>query len=356
MNSQQIPQLRLQQQQILHPRFTEPAALVKWMGCMQAQDYAGAKWAIGNRVKGSTDASIEQDFNDGKILRTHILRPTWHFVAPEDISWMLQLTAPKIKAFNKNLHTKLDISDKELKRSKTVLANALSNNKYLTRSALAPLLKKARINTDDIRLGFLLMDAELDGLICSGPRQGKQFTYALLADRAPATAPIDRDEAIAKLALCYFNSRGPATVNDFQWWSGLNMADAKKGLHLNRESLTHVVTNGQAYWFTAGAALKTSRTTSAFLLPSYDEYAVAYKDRSDILPSSQVLQTGYGIFKPVIVINGQIGGIWSRKETKSGIVVDTQILHSNKTVGAAVAAATKHYAAFMGKLSSSRLD
>jgi hypothetical protein len=169
MNSQQIPQLRLQQQQILHPRFTEPAALVKWMGCMQAQDYAGAKWAIGNRVKGSTDASIEQDFNDGKILRTHILRPTWHFVAPEDISWMLQLTAPKIKAFNKNLHTKLDISDKELKRSKTVLANALSNNKYLTRSALAPLLKKARINTDDIRLGFLLMDAELDGLICSGP-------------------------------------------------------------------------------------------------------------------------------------------------------------------------------------------
>ncbi|MGO4288284.1 winged helix DNA-binding domain-containing protein [Chitinophaga sp. RAB17] len=349
MNSQQIAQLRLQQQQIVASHFTQPAALVKWMGCMQAQDYAGAKWAIGNRVTGSTDASIEKDFNEGKILRTHILRPTWHFVSPEDIGWMLQLTAPKVKAFNKNLHARLGISDKDLKRSKTVITNALCNKTFLTRSALIPLLAKAKINTDDIRLGFLLMDAELDGLICSGPRQGKQFTYALLSDRAPVQPPIDRDTAIARLTRLYFSSRGPATVNDFQWWSGLNMTDIKKGLLLNKSLLSHVVTNGQAYWFSADTTPAVSRTTSALLLPSYDEYAVAYKDRSDILNPALTQQTGYGIFKPVVVVNGQISGIWSRKEMRDKLVVDTQLLHSNKSADKAIAAAGTAYAAFMGK-------
>lgn len=349
MNSQQIAQLRLQQQQIGRSHFTQPAALVKWMGCIQAQDYGGAKWAVGNRVKDSTDASIEKDFNEGKILRTHILRPTWHFVSPEDIGWMLQLTAPKIKAFNKNLHTRLGISDKDLQRSKTIISNALRNKTFLTRSALISLLTKAKINTDNIRFGFHLMDAELDGLICSGPRQGKQFTYALLADRAPATAPIDRETAIARLTRLYFNSRGPATVNDFQWWSGLNMTDIKKGLQLNKSFLAHVVTNGQAYWFAADASPAPARTTPALLLPSYDEYAVAYKDRSDILNPAWLLQTGHGIFKPVVVINGQISGIWSRKEMQDKLLVDTQLLRANKAATTAITKAVQAYAGFIGK-------
>ena len=316
---------------------------------MQAQDYAGAKWAIGNRVQNSTDADIEKDFNEGNILRTHILRPTWHFVSPEDIGWMLQLTAPRIKAFNKSLHTRLGISDKDLKRSKSIIGAALSNNTFLTRTALIPLLTKAKINTDDIRFGFHLMDAELDGLICSGPRQGKQFTYALLSDRAPATAPIDRDNAIARLTRLYFSSRGPATVNDFQWWSGLNITDIKKGLLLNKTFLTHVVANGQAYWFSADAPPAASHTTSALLLPSYDEYTVAYKDRSDVLPPNLIQQTGYGIFKPTLVINGQISGTWSRKETRDKVVIDMQLPRSYKAAGAAITAAMQAYAAFMGK-------
>lgn len=330
MNSQQIAQQRLHQQQLLHSRFTQPAALVRWMGCMQAQDYAGAKWAIGNRIKGSTDASIEKDFNEGKILRTHVLRPTWHFVAPEDIRWMLQLTAPKIKAFNKRLHEKLGITDKDLKRSNAIITNALSDHQFLTRTALLPLLAKARINTDDIRLGFLLMDAELEGLICSGPRQGKQFTYALLSERVPAAPLPDREEAITRLTLCYFSSRGPATLQDFQWWSGLNMADIKKGLHLNREHLTHTVANGNAYWFSAAAHINKRNAPATFLLPCYDEYAVAYKDRSDILPAGHPAAAGYGIFKPVIVSNGQISGTWSRKESSRHITVTTERMNPGK--------------------------
>lgn len=345
MNSQQIAQQRLQQQQLLHSRFTQPAALVRWMGCMQAQDYAGAKWAIGNRIKGSTDASIEKDFNEGKILRTHVLRPTWHFVAPEDIRWMLQLTGPRIKAFSKRLYAKLGISDKDLKRSNAIITHALSNHQYLTRTALLPLLAKARINTDDIRLGFLLMDAELEGLICSGPRQGKQFTYALLSERVPAAPLPHRDEAIARLTLCYFSSRGPATLQDFQWWSGLNMADIKKGLHLSREHLTHIVTNGNAYWFSTEAQVNKRSTPSTFLLPCYDEYAVAYKDRSDILPAKHPAAGSYGIFKPVIVTNGQISGTWSRKESSRHITVTTELMNPGKKTTSAATA----YAAFLGK-------
>ncbi|MBO9727352.1 MAG: AlkZ family DNA glycosylase [Chitinophaga sp.] len=348
MNSQQIAQIRLQQQQIRSTQLTSPAALVEWMGCIQAQDYAGAKWAIGSRIPGSTDASIEKDFNDGRFLRTHILRPTWHFVSPQDIRWMLQLTAPKIKAFNKNLHVKLGISDKDLSQSKTIIGKALSNKTFLTRSALKPLLTKAKINTDDIRLGFLLMDAELDGLICSGPRQGKQFTYALLSDRAPAQAPLDRDEAISRLTLRYFSSHGPATVNDFQWWSGLNMTDIKKGLLLNKSALTHIVANGQAYWFPAALKADQAPPVTAFLLPSYDEYTVAYKDRSDILPPALNTLTGYGIFKPVIVINGQIHGIWNRKEVGKQLVVDTQLIKKQKSADRAITAAIQRYKTFMG--------
>ncbi|WP_436490475.1 winged helix DNA-binding domain-containing protein [Chitinophaga sp. ARDCPP14] len=347
MNSLQIIQHRLHQQQLLHSRFTRPADLVRWMGCIQAQDYAGAKWAIGNRIKGSTDASIEKDFNEGKILRTHVLRPTWHFVAPEDIRWMLQLTAPKIKAFNKRLHVKLGISDKDLKRSSAIITKALSDHTYLPRTALLPLLAKAKINTDDIRLGFLLMDAELDGLICSGPRQGKQFTYALLADRVPATAAPGREEAIARLTLCYFSSRGPATIQDFQWWSGLNISDIKTGLQLNKAQLTHTVVNGQAYWFTGGTPLTKRTTPSTLLLPWYDEYAVAYKDRSDILPAEHQSTAGYGIFKPVVVINGKIGGIWNRKEGNRHIALTTQLVSPGKKTAVDTAAAA--YAAFMGK-------
>jgi hypothetical protein len=347
MNSPQIIQHRLHQQQLLHSRFTRPADLVRWMGCIQAQDYAGAKWAIGNRIKGSTDASIEKDFNEGKILRTHILRPTWHLVAPEDIRWMLQLTAPKIKAFNKRLHVKLGISDKDLKRSNAIITKALSDHQFLTRTALLPLLTQAKINTDDIRLGFLLMDAELEGLICSGPRQGKQFTYALLSDRVPATSAPGREEAIARLTRCYFNSRGPATIQDFQWWSGLNMSDIKTGLHLNKEQLSHTVANGQAYWFTTGAPVNKRRDPSTFLLPSYDEYAVAYKDRSDILPAGHPSTTGYGIFKPIVVINGEVSGTWTRKEANQHITVTTQLISPRNK--AAVDKAAAAYAAFMGK-------
>jgi hypothetical protein len=342
MTSRTIAHHRLIHQQITNPGLSGPAELVRWMGCIQSQEFAAAKWAIGNRIKGVTDTDIEKLFNDGTILRTHVLRPTWHFVLPEDISWMLKLSAPKIKAFNKTLHRKLGIDDHSLTRSKHIITKALTGGKQLTREQLIVLLKKAKINTDDIRSNFLMMEAELDGLICSGARQGKQFTYALLEERVPKLQHMDKEASIGRLAQTYFLSRGPATIQDFVWWSGLNLSEAKRGLEMNKHLLTHEVINGQAYWFSKEMDISQKPKASIHLLPAFDEYTIAYKDRSDILQPAYYKQSGNGIFKPIIVVNGQVTGNWRRTENN----IELSPFNEGFELPANV---IKKYATFLGK-------
>jgi hypothetical protein len=318
MTSRQIAQIRLECQQIAPVGDLGPGALVRSMGCIQAQDFAGAKWALAERIPGATEADIDRDFQDGKVLRTHVLRPTWHFVAPADIRWMLRLSAPKIKALSKGLHRKLGIEAVHLKRSKTVFQKVLAGGRPLTRTELAIQLRKARINTDDIRVAFHLMDAELEGIICSGGREGKQFTYALLEERVPPVPTLDKEEAVGELASRYFLTRAPATVYDFARWSGLSISQAQRGLEINKRRLDHVIVRGLAYWFPAGRTAGKTRP-SVRLLPAYDEYTVAYRDRADVLPAEAAGPTGHGIFRPVLVVNGQVAGTWKRTETKGQI-------------------------------------
>jgi len=356
MTSRDIIQHRLINQQLAAAPaaggFTTSAGLVRWMGCVQAQDFAGAKWAIGNRVRDLTEAAIDKDFNDGRFLRTHVLRPTWHFVAPEDIRWMLQLTAPRIKAFNKNLHRNLNITAAVLKRSTALLEKTLAGGRHLTRQELQLVLKKARINTDDIRFSFLLMEAELNGVLCSGPRKGKQFTYALLEERVPPAAVLSRKESLGALAKRYFMSRGPATLPDFAWWGGLTLTDAREGLAMCKHELANEVVNGQAYWFGAGMLLKPAAAAAkaVYLLPAYDEYAIGYKDRSDILPGEGAEKTGNGIFKPIIIAGGKIAGTWQRVLTKDVVRVETNAFGAwSGVVAGQVKAMVKRYGKFLGK-------
>jgi hypothetical protein len=340
---------RLRSQALVDSPFTKPAQLVDWMGCIQSQDYAQAKWALGLRVPGLTEMQVDSAFNAGVVLRTHVLRPTWHFVLPADIRWMLSLTAPRIKAFSAGMHRKLELDQKTLTRAKKVLEKELSKHGVLTRNQILPLFQKAKIRTDDIRSSFLLIDAELDGLICSGPRIGKQFTYALMDARVPQGRDLKGDQALAELAWRYFRSRGPATIHDFAWWSGLTIGHGKRAIDILTDRLEHIVLNGQAYWaasldrapiasedFAAPGARAaatgsrvsgTSRAATSgsrvFLLPAFDEFTVAYKDRSDILHSEHYTQAAYGL-KPVILAQDQIQGTWRRELQKKEIVVETQ--------------------------------
>src|SRR6266571_3866 len=233
-----IAHRRLHNQHITRRTLETPQALVEWLGAVQAQDFAAAKWALGLRLQGVTDEDIEQAFTDGAILRTHVMRPTWHFVSPADIRWLLALTAPRVNTVNASWYRKLELDDALFLSSNAVLAKALQGGKQLTRPELVSVLQQAGIATGDVlRFTYIMIRAELDGIVCSGARQGKQFTYALLDERAPQARTLDHDEALAEFARRYFTGHGPATLQDFVWWSGLSVADARAGLDMVKSQL-----------------------------------------------------------------------------------------------------------------------
>jgi hypothetical protein len=221
---------RLSAQQIARPALKTPRDLVAWLGAVQAQDYAAVKWAAGLRLGGAaTDAGIERAVDDGAVIRIHALRGTWQLVAPADVRWMLDLVAPRLIASYATRYRQLGLDAATFRHGDAVLAEALRGGAQLTRAELASAYEAAGISTTGQRLAHLLQRAELEALICGGARRGKQFTYTLLENRAPGSR-LERDEALAELALRYFRSRGPATLDDFKWWSGLAPADARAGL------------------------------------------------------------------------------------------------------------------------------
>jgi hypothetical protein len=296
------------------------ADVVRALGAVQAQDYAGAKWALGLRTRVETVAEIDRQVDEGRILRTHVLRPTWHFVAPDDIRWMLALTAPRVKQAMAFHGRNLGIDARTIRRSHDAIANALAGGKHLTRLELAQSLTRGRVkDAKGQRLAHLVMEAELDGVIVSGARRGKQFTYALLDERVPPAPPRDRDESLHALSRIYFTTRGPATVRDFSWWSGLSMADAKRGLEMIRGDLDR---HGDDWWFDPSVTPRSA--TSALLLPNYDEYFIGYKDRSAIgqrISHTTPVTGGSANITHVALIDGELVGGWKRFAEKNGVVV-----------------------------------
>ncbi len=320
-----IARRRLHNQHITHRTLETPQALVEWLGAVQSQDFAAAKWALGLRLEGVTDDDIEQAFTDGALLRTHVMRPTWHFVSPADIRWLLALTAPRVHAANTSWYRKLELEDTIVKQSNDALTNALQGGKQLTRDELASALQQAGIATDgEQRVTYIIMRAELDGIICSGARRGKQFTYALLAERAPQARSLGRDEALAELTMRYFTGHGPATIQDFVWWSGLTVADAKVGLAMATSHLQQETINGQTYWFSPSTPPMQDPSQAAYLLPNYDEYTVGYTDRSAIFDAlhTHKLDPRSGLLGNAMVLDGQVVGTWKRAFKKNAVVIE----------------------------------
>jgi len=346
---QDIIALRLHNQELLKPSFTKPADLVRWLGAVQSQDYTGAKWALANRLKNPIESKIEEEINSGEILRTHVLRPTWHFVLPEDIRWMIDLTEPRISALSAKSFRDLNLDKVVLKRSNKIIAKALETGHHFTRKELGEELRKAHINTNDLRLTFITARAELDQIICSGAKRGKQFTYALLDQRAPDAKRLQHDEALAELSLRYFRSRGPATMHDFTWWSGLSPTDSKRGIEIIKSQLGSCVVDEQTYFFSPSPG-HPNKKSAIYMLPSYDEYTVAYKDRSLVIDPAFEGQAGHGIFNPNIVVNGQVKGSWRRELKGEKIIVEVQYFSPvGSRVYQTVSSIAKRYAKFSGK-------
>jgi hypothetical protein len=321
---------RLANQFLTTRGFERPSEVVRALGAVQAQDYAGAKWALSQRARDATDAAIERELIAGAILRTHVLRPTWHFVAPEDIRWMLALTGPRVSAAMASYNRQLELTPAVFKRSNAALTKALRDGKHLTRAELRGYLERARIGTiSGQRLGHLMMQAELEAVVCSGARRGKQFTYALLEERVPPAAPRERDEALLELTRRYFRARGPADAHDFAWWSGLRMADVKRGVQLAGRELEQVTLKERTFWFMPRAEPAPKASPTAHLLPNYDEYFIGFKDRSAIgqrLGDRRLVTIGDVLFVHIAFVDGQIVGGWNRAFTKTGVVVNLRLL------------------------------
>ena len=353
MTDAEIAHRRLRNQRLTRPMRGGAGDAVGWLGGVQAQDYAGAKWALGSRLRGVTDDGVERAFDEGAILRTHVLRPTWHFVTPADIRWMLALTASRVHAVNGHRYRQLELDDATFRRSHEELSKALQGGQHLTRDELREVLRRAGIATDrEQRMAYLMMRAELDGIVCSGPRRGKKFTYALLEERAPHARSLARDEALAELARRYFRSRGPATVHDFAKWSGLTLADARRGLEAARTGLRHVVADRRTFWHPPTRGPKTGRPHTAHLLSIYDEYVSGYKDRSAMVDRRHAARlSGMGnALTYIVVVDGRIVGTWRRRLEKTDVVIQADVFtRLTRPQKEGVAAAAERYGAFLGR-------
>ncbi len=332
---------RLRNQGLIAAPPRTPEQVVSWLGAVQAQDYLGAAWALALRTAQLTLADVDAALAAGRILRTHVLRPTWHLVAPADIRWMLALTGPRVQAKLRSSDARLELDARVYRRARTLLTRALAGGQTRTRTELAQALRDGGIEATGQRLAHLVMHAELEGDICSGPRRGAQFTYGLLAERAPQATVLPRDEACARLGQRYFRSHGPATVRDFAWWSGLTMAEARRGAEA--AGAGEVLTAPPTRQRVAGAH---------FLLPNYDEYLIAYKDRDAVLDPARA--RNLGIFSAVefphqVVADGQVAGSWQRVVTATSARV-TLRWHALPTARqqAAIAAEAARLGRFLG--------
>ena len=345
-----ITGLRLRNQRLSGPRFGQPEEAVAWLGAVQAQEYADSKWALALRTRRTSEQAIERAVTAGTILRTHVLRPTWHFVAAADIRWMLSLTGPRVSARMSPYNKHLELDASVFRKSLATIARALRGGVQLTRRELRPILERAGVRTDGVqRLAHIVMQAEVEAVICSGAWRGNQPTYALLDDRVPASRALSRDDALAELTRRYFRSHGPAQVADLVWWSGLTTGDARRGVAMIERELDRDEIDGKTYWFSRTA--KPPSRESSYLLGLYDEYLIAYKDRGAVLDRSVTIP-GLNTFgyPHQLVIDGRVAGSWSRvvseKVTTARIRTASQL---ERSASRGLSAQAERYSRFLGR-------
>ncbi|WP_394775549.1 winged helix DNA-binding domain-containing protein [Flavobacterium sp.] len=333
MTHQEISHHRLVSQKLYKKTKSSPQEIVRHFGAMQAQDYAMAKWAIGSRCDAS-EVAIEEAINSAQIIRTHILRPTWHFVSADDIYWMLDLSSPQVKRFTNSAAKKYGYDDKKLDQINLAIEKMLAGNNHMTRDEIMQELNIKKSSSQEFLPGTIIMNAELDGLVCNGKMKGKQITYALLEERVlkPITK-LTKEEALAKLAKRYFESHGPATLLDFSWWSGFPRTTCKIALNALELQLNFVETEGQTYWFGNQISDENHFRESVHFLPAFDEILISYKTRevSILLEHQSKAFTNNGIFKPIIMENGKVIGTWKRTIKKDHAKIETQFFNETES-------------------------
>lgn len=348
-----MPDIRLRRminQQLTQPQFTTPLELVRWMGAVQAQDFLASLWGVGSRIPGSTEQRIEQAIADRAIVRTWPMRGTVHLVPAEDACWMVRLMGPRVIQKYRSYHQKAGLNEEIFARSREIFVRALEGGRQRTRGELYQLLEAEGISTANTRGLFIIGQLAHEGLVCLSARQGKQPTLALLDEFAPNARALSREEGLAEMALRYFRSHGPATVQDFVWWTGLTVTDARVGLETIKGQMIEEALDGQTYWWMEPSQRQPAPEPTLHLLPAYDEYLVSYKDRSAALdPRYAWLQDPRLHLGPTLIIDGQVAGTWKRSIKKKGAALEVMLTRKlDVSENTLLEAAAQRYSAFLG--------
>jgi len=333
MDRRDILRRRLHNQRLRGTPGETPERVVRELAAMQAQEHAYAKWSVAQRTDGLSRAEVVRALAEGYILRTHVLRPTWHFVTAADIRWLLSLTAPRIHARNAHRYRELGLDDAVFARSRATLIRSLRGGRHLTRKEIVARFEEGGIAASGPRLAHLLMHAELEGVVCSGRLRGKQQTYALLEERAPEAGSLDRDEGLAELTHRYFTSRGPATLKDFGWWSSLTVAEVRRGVEMLGSELQSEVVEDRTYWFAGPPPPHRSGSPIVDLLQGYDEYIISYSESREVMfPPAAPRRDP--VFMHAILLDGELIGHWRHALKRDQVVIETR-LHRRLGSGAA---------------------
>ncbi len=346
---QDIALRRLHSQGLVYAGFRSPAEVLARMGPIQGQDYLGAKWSLGLRLADGTDAAVERALDERTIVRSWVLRGTLHLVAAADLGWLLRLVAPRLIAGNARRYRELELDEATLRRGNDLLAEALREAGQLDRRQLLSMLERNGISTAGQRGVYLLQRASLDGLICQTAAR-RNVPIFISTDGLPP-GDMDREQALAELARRYFASRGPATIRDFTWWSGLAAAEARDALEAVKSELAEETVDGQVYWSGDTNPAATKAPGRAWLLPGFDEYLLAYTDRRASLDSPtyhRPIPLG-GMLPQAIVFDGHAVGTWKRRLKKTSVVISPQPFQPlSAAERRALVEAAGHYAKFLG--------
>ena len=353
MKISDIAKLRLFNQQISYTKFTKPEEIVEWLMGIQAQVYTSAKWAIGSRLTGITEADVEQSIIEKKIIRTWLMRGTLHIVPAKDIRWLLTLLAPRLIAGSASRNRQLELDAATFSKCNNIITKILKRETTLTRSQIGAALKKAGIDISGQRLYHILHRASLEQIICFGAKKVSEFTFVLLDDCVPLKKSFNRDAAISEITLKYFKSRGPATIQDFTSWSGLSVTDARAGIESVKRQLVMEKIDSSIYWMIEDMPAINKKSPAAYLLAGFDEYLIAYKDRSAYLDpylGKKVIMKN-GIFNPSVVIDGLVEGTWKPIIINDKITIQTNLFTplSKRQINS-INSAAKGYAKFAGKV------
>jgi len=349
-NNTSIADIRPVNHQLSQTAYDTPRQIAAHFGAMQAQDFNSVKWAIGARLNGCTEKTVQESFDKGELLRTHILRPTWHLVTPENIRWMQQLSVKQIIQSMKSRDRDLGLTDEIFSKCYRIIEIAMVNEEQLTKEELTAILHNANMKFDSSQMYHVLTEAEANGIICSGALRAKEHTYALLEKRVPVAKPLTKEESLAKLARIYFTGHGPAVLSDFVWWSGLPVSEARQGLQAVQAEFISETIDGQTYWMPDTDFQPPAGKSEVHLLPAFDEYIVGYKDRAAILTSEnhQKAISSNGVFRPVIVKDGKVIGLWKKAASRKKTITVAPFEPVNHETQQLIDAAAEKFRAFDG--------